>query len=67
MKPFSLPPETIAELQQNQRDLSGILNEFDKAEECGVDCQLMRQLHSQASDRIGKILNNYGPNPIGNR
>jgi len=58
---FKLPTEHVAKLQQSQRDLHDIVSEFTTAEECGLDCQEYRRLHTEAADRIGKILQNYGP------
>ena len=60
MNKYSLPPDKLEELRTAQRALNEVLPEFDKAEECGVQCQEMRTLRDQAADRISKLLKNYG-------
>lgn len=59
--PIKLPPEAVASLQQSQRELTDLLTEIDKAESCGIDCQLYRQTHSEAMERIDALLTNFGP------
>lgn len=56
---IKLPPEMIAELKIRQRELHDFLTEFDKLEDCGEDCQAVRQLHQQAADKIEKLLKHY--------
>lgn len=57
---IKLPPESIASLQQSQRELIDILPEIDNAEACGVECQEYRRIHSEAMDRIEQLLARFG-------
>ena len=57
---FKLSAEQIADLQQAQRALHDLLPEFDKAEECGIDCQGYRSVTSETNRQIGKMLEYYG-------
>lgn len=61
MAHFQLPSEHVAKLKQVQRDLHDILGEFDKADECGIDCQEFRRMHGEAVAAAGNILKHYGP------
>jgi len=59
---IKLPPESVASLQQAQRDLQSILPDIDGAEACGIECQQYRQTHQEAMDRIEQLLTHFGPN-----
>lgn len=59
-KMFKLPPSEIAKLQEAQRQLHDVLQEYPIAEECGMDCTAWRQLHQEAYNRIDALLRNYG-------
>ena len=56
-----LPPEHVAGLHQSQRELTDLLPELDKAEECGIDCQLYRQSLQEALEQANNLLKNFGP------
>lgn len=60
-KAFTLPPEKVAELKADQRQLHDLLTEFDKLEECGGDCAAWRAQHAEAMARVDALLRNYGP------
>jgi hypothetical protein len=55
-----LSPEDIAGVQQSQRELTDLLTELDRAEECGVDCQQFRAATKEALEQAGKIVMHYG-------
>lgn len=55
-----LPPEHIAEVQRSQRELTELLAEFDKAEECGADCQQLRAGALEALEQASNIIKHYG-------
>jgi hypothetical protein len=59
--PIKLPTEMVAKLQQAQRQLTDILPEFDKLEQCGGDCAEFRRLHQEYLSRATALLQNYGP------
>lgn len=59
--PYTLPVENYRKLLQAERDLHDALTELDKAEECGIDCQDLRQLRDAALERITAIKKNYAP------
>jgi len=56
-----LPSENIVEVQQAQRELTDLLSELDRAEECGVDCQAFRAAAQEALQQGENIIKNYGP------
>jgi len=60
MAPIKLDAKTVAKLREAQRDLHDILPEFDKLEQCGEDCQIYRQVHAEAGQRIEALLKHYG-------
>lgn len=62
MDHIKLPNEQFAKLLQAERDLHDILPEMDKADECGIDCQEFRRLHSEMMDNIAGLKKNFGPN-----
>lgn len=59
MAQVKLPPKEIAALKEAQRTLSDQFAEYDKAEECGLDCQEFRRLAQQKIDEISALLKNY--------
>lgn len=60
MVEIRLPTEHVAALQKSQRELNDYLYEINKAEKCGIDCQIERQLHQEASEKITQLLTHYG-------
>ena len=61
MSKIKLTQEQVIALQTAQRELHDIIPEIDKAEQCGIDCQLYRQLQQEATDRISKMIEHFGP------
>lgn len=53
--------ELYNKLIADQRRLTDILPELDKAEECGIDCQAYRQLHKEALEQNMKLVEKYKP------
>ena len=62
MTPVKLRPESYEELLQVERAIHDYLPEFDKAEECGVECGYLRDSARQMLERIAKFKKNYSPN-----
>lgn len=60
-KVVKLSKETYQELLSAERNLTGMLPEFDKAEECGIECQYMRESTKDMLDRIAKMKLYYKP------
>lgn len=61
MDAVKLPNDMIGELLSHQRKMNDFQAELDKAEFCGIDCNQIRQAMSEASERINRLLTNYGP------
>jgi len=61
MSKIKLPPEKIAELRAKQRELHDLLPEMDAAEQCGIDCTMLRSIRDDAFDKINKLIQYYGP------
>lgn len=61
MAKYTLPKPNYDELVKAERDLHDILPEFDKLEECGVDCQEMRNVREEALKRSAAIKKHYAP------
>lgn len=59
--PYTLPVEQYRKLLQAERDLHDALTELGKAEDCGIECQDLRQLRDEALKRIEAIKKNYAP------
>ena len=53
---IKLPADQVAELRRSERTLMDILPEFDKMEQCGIECQELRAARDEAAERIGKLL-----------
>lgn len=60
-EPIKLDRATYAELLENERRLHDFLGELDKADECGIDCSLMRAERIQILERISKLKEHYAP------
>jgi coproporphyrinogen III oxidase-like Fe-S oxidoreductase len=59
--PVRLQPESYRELLQAERALHDYLPEFDKAEECGIECQYLREAAKEMLERIAKFKQHYKP------
>lgn len=59
---FKLPPELYAKLLEEERRLLDFVPEFNKAEECGIECAQDRAKHAGYLELIGMLKQNYGPN-----
>lgn len=58
---YKLPVENYKALLNAERQLHDALDDLDKAEECGIDCNDLRELRTQALQRIENIKKNYAP------
>jgi len=56
----TLSPDRIAQLKTDQRTLHDTLPEFDKLDECGVDCQNAKADVKEAARRVDAMLRHYG-------
>lgn len=56
-----LSAEEYARLIEAERALLDAVNDFNKAEDCGIDCSIFRQLNFDAVNRIQKIKQHYAP------
>jgi predicted RNA-binding protein with PIN domain len=63
-KPYTLPREKATELAKHRQNLIDALAEYDKLEECGVDCQRDRAEFENEIERIDKVLGGFGPAPV---
>lgn len=60
-KPYVLPTATARDLAKHRQNLIDALAEWDKLEECGVQCQKDRAEFTDEIARIDKVLNGFGP------
>lgn len=51
-------------LRKAQKDLHDMIPLMDMAESCGVDCELYRQGHAYATERIAKFINTFFPDHL---
>jgi len=51
--------QDLETLVEQERKLLDLLPEFDKAEECGENCQLLRELAQKELKRIQAIKSNF--------
>jgi hypothetical protein len=56
-----LSKERLTKLLEAERELANMLLEFDKAEECGIDCQQLRANTAVARQRIESLRKHYTP------
>lgn len=50
-----LPDSTVAEVNQGLRKLHDLLEDFDKAEKCGIDCSELRAFHAELQENLTNI------------
>lgn len=60
-KEIKLTPEQVRDLTQSHHDMSAVLTECDKAENCGIDCQALRDGVTVTMAQIDALMENYGP------
>lgn len=63
-KPYTLPRDKATELAQHRQNLLDSLQEYDKLQECGVDCRKDRAEFEDEIARIDKVLGGFAPKPI---
>lgn len=61
IKDIKLTNEQIRDLNQSHQDLSHVLTECDKADNCGIDCQPLREAIAGTMQNIEALLATYGP------
>lgn len=58
---IKMSPSTHQKLLDAERELTMLQPEFDKAQECGVECQALRESSTNMLQRISKIKQYYAP------
>lgn len=61
---IKLTEQEYADLLTNERNLSAILTEFDKAEQCGLECSQLRAIAQQQLDLAQRLKKHYSPHQI---
>lgn len=61
MASVKLDPERYQQLLDAERQLMDILSDYDKAEQCGIDCTEIKALNAEARRRIAKTKEHFGP------
>jgi hypothetical protein len=64
MVEISLSNARYVELLEAERRLSEITKEYDKAEECGINCSPLRQIKDVYTEQITAIKKNYAPSKV---
>lgn len=59
--PIRLTREQVQSLAEAEHQISVVMGEFDKAEQCGIDCQQLRGLVREKLQEIAAIKEHYGP------
>jgi len=57
---YKLPKDQIVQLRNAERTLNDVLPEFDKMEQCGIECGELRIARDEAANRIAKLLQHFG-------
>lgn len=58
---IELDPASYQKILEAERTLIDLLPEYDAAEECGVDCQKLREINRRELERIAAIKKHYMP------
>lgn len=61
---YQLPPELVQKLLDAERGLNEGLEQAQKAEECGIDCQSLRADIQAKIEQSVKIRKEFGPQSI---
>lgn len=56
-----LPTTWLDKINDAQRRLSFVIDLMDRMDECGMDCQEVRQLHSMLFNKLELIKNQFFP------
>lgn len=56
-----LTPDLYMSLIESERKLSELDSLYDKAEECGVDCQQLREVRRMLAERSMALRKNFAP------
>lgn len=56
-----LPTDMYMALMESERKLSELDPLYDKAEECGIDCQQFREVRGLLAQRSEAIRRHFGP------
>lgn len=60
---ITLTPDQHATLSQAQKMLHDLLPDIDGLEQCGTDCQQLRQQNQQIRDKITALQTQFGGQP----
>jgi len=60
-KEIALTPDLYMSLSESEKKLSELDSLYDKAEECGVDCQQMREIRQILAQRSMKLRQHFAP------
>ena len=61
MGKIKLTKERYQQLLKAERELLDLLPEYDKLEECGVDCTSLRQVNADRLPQIAALKKHYAP------
>lgn len=64
-KEYKLPIDSYTRLLEAERTLNDLHVEFDKMEQCGIECQQMRGAVQVQLEQIGQLKMHYGPKKVG--
>lgn len=64
MPEIRLERETYANMLQAERNMQSYSPLFDKLEECGLDCQLFRQMQQETLARSAAIKKHFAPRTL---
>lgn len=60
---FTLSPENYQKVLDAERQLTEVVGDLDKAEQCGIDCQQYRTSLRSQLEMISKVKANFAPKP----
>lgn len=63
-KEIKLSMEQYTKLLEAERNLNSVHTEFDKMEDCGIDCQQMRGAVQMQLQQIEALKMHYGPKRV---
>lgn len=63
-KGIKLSKERYAQLLQSERNLTGVADDLNKLEQCGVDCTEMKQLVADQLEKSAKVRQLFGPTSL---
>jgi len=64
MAEITLSLERYMTLLEKEKHLSELDREYDKAEECGIDCQELRSVRGMLGEQMSALKKNYAPKGV---